>query len=206
MVKLDAAALRRWVLELPGVFEANLERLNSLDARAGDGDHGTTMLRGLRASAQALEGLEGDARVMLETAGSNLRRAAGGASGPLFSTVFLELGKTVQDNALDLDGFARGLWGAAAMIARLGKAEPGDRTMLDALLPAAEAARASNTLEDGLQAAVQAAQGGVNATATMIARKGRARNVNAGQVEIPDAGATSVLVMLETLKRAAEAS
>ncbi len=210
MVKLETSTLRHWLLELPHVFEANLESLNQLDAKAGDGDHGTTMLRGLRASAQAIDGLNGDnARTMLETAGTNLRRAAGGASGPLFSSLFLELGKVAEDDGLDLEGFTSGLSAAIAMIVKLGKAASGDRTMLDALMPAAEAAQtSSNTdvLTDVFKNVVNAARGGMTATASMVARKGRARNVNAGHVESPDAGATSILLILETLKRSVEAT
>ena len=207
MVKLEAITLRQWVLELPIVFEANLDRLNTLDAKAGDGDHGTTMLRGLRAAAEAVEGLgENNARAILEAAGTNLRRAAGGASGPLFSSLFLELGKAADDDRLDLEGFNNGLTAASVMISKLGKAASGDRTMLDALIPAVQAARASSHLENALAHAVSAAQDGVTATATMLARKGRARNVNGGHVEGPDAGATSILLILETLKHVVEAA
>ncbi len=206
MVKLETNTLRRWLLELPNVFEANLQPLNQLDAKAGDGDHGTTMLRGLRASAQAVDGLDGDnARTMLETAGTTLRRAAGGASGPLFSSLFLELGKVAQDDGLDLEGLTSGLNAAIAMIVKLGKAESGDRTMLDALMPAAKAAQTSSN-SNVLKNVVNAARDGVTATASMVARKGRARNVNAGRVESPDAGATSILLILETLKRSVEAT
>lgn len=204
MVSLDTAALRRWVLGLPGAFLANLERLNALDTLAGDGDHGTTMLRGLNAAAQAVRLLEGEtAGATLHAAGAAMRKAAGGASGPLFSSLFLEFAKVTGESGLDLDGFVRGLESSVSTVARLGKAEPGDRTMLDALGPAAAAARASSGLEQALEQALNAARDGVDATVSMVARKGRARFVNAGVVNGMDAGATSVVLMLEGLLEAA---
>ena len=208
MVTLETATLRRWIEALPTTFEANLEQLNALDARAGDGDHGTTMLRGLQAAAKALEGLSGslDARLILKTAGLAFRRAAGGASGPLFSSLLLELAKMAQEDGLDLAGLVTGLTNTISSVIKLGKAQAGDRTMLDALIPATEAARAATALKAALEAAVQSAGLGVTATATMVAQKGRARNVNAGRVESPDAGATSVQLMLETLQHTVEAS
>lgn len=199
MVNLDAAHIRRWVLTLPLAFEANLERLNSLDAQAGDGDHGSTILRGVRAAAEAVEPLASEsAKTLLETAGATFRRRAGGASGPLFSSLLLELGRAAKDS-LDLPGFIAGLEGAAALVMRLGKTQLGDRTLLDALVPAAVAARGQSDLEEALRHAVEAAEAGVVATASMTARKGRAQFVNAGQVNSPDAGAVSIALMLKTL-------
>lgn len=200
MVKLDSVTLRQWILALPGAFEANLERLNALDAQAGDGDHGTTILRGVKAAAGAVEALrETPANAVLAAAGSALRRSAGGASGPLFSSLFLELGKVAGEDGVDGQGLVSGLEGAAAMVSRLGKAQAGDRTMLDALVPAVVAARGQVDLSSALKAAAEAAHRGVEATATMAARKGRAQFVNAGQVNSPDAGAASVALLLKTL-------
>ncbi len=204
MVKLETATLRKWILALPAVFVANLERLNALDAKAGDGDHGTTILRGVSGSAEAIQAIpEASAKTLLSTAGSALRRSAGGASGPLFSSLFLELGKVALEDGLDRTGFIDGLHNTAATISRLGKAQPGDRTMLDALVPAMEAAQSCAELPEALLAATEAAHKGVEATASMLARKGRAQYVNAGQVNSPDAGATSVALMLQALKEVA---
>lgn len=200
MVKLDSATLRQWILALPGAFEANLERLNALDAQAGDGDHGTTILRGVKAAAGAVEALrEIPAHAVLAAAGSALRRSAGGAAGPLFSSLFLELGKVAAEDGVDRQGLVSGLEAAAAMVSRLGKAQAGDRTMLDALVPAIVAAQGQSDLSSALRAAAEAAQQGAEATAAMTARKGRAQFVNAGQVNSPDAGAASVALMLTTL-------
>jgi phosphoenolpyruvate---glycerone phosphotransferase subunit DhaL len=204
MVKLSPQTLRQWILALPEVFEANLERLNTLDAKAGDGDHGTTILRGVKAAAEAVRELqEGSAKSVLSAAGSALRRSAGGASGPLFSSLFLELAKTASEEGLEFPHFITGLTNTIASVSRMGKAQPGDRTMLDALAPALKAAQHQADLSGALLAVVEGALKGVESTATMTARKGRAQFVNAGQVGSPDAGATSVVLMLQTLQEVA---
>ena len=127
--------------------------LNALDAATGDGDHGATMLKGLRAAAEATEAPE-----------KAFRKAAGGASGALFAQLIAAL--------LKIDGGApvgATLKDAAERIAMLGQAKAGDKTMLDALLPAAEA----NTLAE----AARAADAGRAATAELDAKRGRARYV-----------------------------
>lgn len=204
MVKLKNALLRRWILALPKVFEAHAVGLNALDAQAGDGDHGTTILRGVKAAAKTVEGLpQGGAKTVLSAAGSALRRSAGGASGPLFSSLFLELSKAAGEEGLELSAFVTGLTNTAATVSRLGKAQPGDRTMLDAVTLAAESARGQPDLPGALLAAADGARKGAESTAAMTARRGRAQFVNGGQVESPDAGATSVALMLRALQEVA---
>lgn len=204
MVSLSPQVLHRWILRLPDVFAQHLERLNQLDGQAGDGDHGSTILRGVKAAALAVQALsQANASQTLTTAGTALRRSAGGASGPLFSSLFLELGKTASPSGLDLAGLQQGLQNAASAVERLGKTAAGDRTLLDALLPAAQSAQQQTQLSTALAAAVIAAQGGLEATALMVARRGRAQYVNAGQVQSPDAGAASVVLLLQTLQEVA---
>jgi len=156
-------------------FSGLEDLLNVLDAAAGDGDHGTTMLRGLRAAAA-------DAEHQVTA----FRAAAGGASGSLFAQVLAALLKLEAGAApgpeLDL---------AAQRIAQIGQAKAGDRTMLDALIPAARA--------DSLTAALAAAEAGAAATALMPARKGRARYVEGAGLGHIDAGAQSVVEMLRVL-------
>ena len=154
-------------------FEDLEDALNALDAATGDGDHGTTILKGLRAAARAGEAPE-----------KAFRKAAGGASGALFSQVVAAL--------MRIEGGApvgASLQQAADRIAMLGEARPGDKTMLDALLPAAAT--------DTLKAAADAADSGRQATGPMAARKGRARYVEGAGVGHVDAGATSVAEILK---------
>lgn len=152
------------------------DALNALDAAAGDGDHGTTILRGLRAAATA----EADPIAAF-------RRAAGGASGSLFAQV-LSAVLAIRDGAAPGPALAA----AAQRISTLGQARAGDRTMLDALMPASEAT--------DLMGAAAAAKRGAETTAGMTARRGRARYVEgAGQGHV-DAGARSVAEILAVLQ------
>lgn len=154
-------------------FEGMEQELNALDAATGDGDHGTTILKGLRAAAPADDAPE-----------KAFRKAAGGASGSLFAQVIAALAKV--DGGADIGA---ALADAAERITMLGQAQAGDKTMLDALIPASGAT--------SLRAAADAAAEGCNATKDMAAKKGRARYVEGAGVGHIDAGATSVAALLD---------
>ena len=154
-------------------FEEIAHQLNALDAAIGDGDHGATILKGLRAAADADESPE-----------KAFRKAAGGASGSLFAQVIAALAKA--ENGAPLN---EALGFAAERIAMLGSGQAGDKTMLDALIPAA----AANTPAT----AAQAAEIGRLTTKDMAAKRGRAKHVEGAGVGHIDAGATSVAVLLQ---------
>ncbi len=154
--------------------------LNELDAATGDGDHGSTILKGLKAAADAETGR---ARFF--------RTVAGGASGSLFSRLIAAL-ETVEADAMPL-GAALGQ--AADQITQLGQAKVGDKTMLDALVPAAEAANTDPA--NAATAAAAAARKGADGTKALSARRGRARYVEGKGVGHLDAGAVSVAEMLD---------
>lgn len=156
-------------------FEPLEEQLNKLDAATGDGDHGTTILKGLRAAAQAPD-----------NAAKAFRRAAGGASGSLFS-LFVGALETVMAGTTPLDA---ALARAAERIGQMGQAKAGDKTMLDALIPAASAGTDART-------AAGAARAGADATRDLAARRGRAKYVEGAGVGHLDAGAVSVAEILE---------
>lgn len=161
-------------------FENEAERLNALDAAIGDGDHGSTMLRGLKAASAAEKGKR--ARAFM--------RASGGASGTLFGLILLEL-ETHLDNGAPLQA---GLAKACDRICDLGEVTSGDKSMVDALAPAIAA------LETGdLDAAIIAASAGRDATKNLKARRGRAQYVENGGRGHLDPGAVSVVLFLETL-------
>ncbi|WP_299957552.1 DAK2 domain-containing protein [uncultured Roseobacter sp.] len=153
-------------------FEALEQELNQLDAATGDGDHGATILKGLRAAAAFDDAPE-----------KAFRKAAGGASGSLFAQIIAAL-----DRAADGAPLGAALSQAADRIAMLGQAKPGDKTMLDALIPAAAATSPDE--------AAQAAAAGRDATRDMPAKRGRARYVEGAGVGHVDAGATSVAALL----------
>ena len=154
-------------------FEQIEQHLNSLDAATGDGDHGTTMVKGLRAAAA-----DPDAAVKA------FRKAAGGASGSLFSILIGSLEKVMKGE----EQLPVALAAAAARITQMGQAVAGDKTLLDALIPA--------SLESTMEAAVQAALTGCENTIPMVAKRGRAKYVEGAGVGHVDAGATSVVELL----------
>ena len=160
-------------------FEALEQELNRLDAATGDGDHGTTLVKGLRAIAND----DNDAPVKV------FRRAAGGASGSLFAQLIGAFDQVLHQG----NDLSAALQNAADRITQLGQAVAGDKTMLDALLPAAQA--------EDITAMVSAAQKGADATTSMIAKRGRARYVEGGGAGHKDAGATSVAEMLSVFAR-----
>ena len=155
--------------------------LNALDAATGDGDHGAAMRRGLEAVAAAEPG----------SAAQAFRCAAGGTSGTVFGTLM----GGIEAALAGTQDLPSALAHAASQISRLGMAKRGDKTMLDALIPAAEAAGATPG-EDAARAAAEAARDGAEATAGMAARRGRARYVENGGVGHRDAGARSVAEIL----------
>ena len=162
--------------------------LNRLDAATGDGDHGTTMVKGLAAAAEAEAG----------TAAKAFRGAAGGASGSLFGVVVGAVDGWVVENG-DLGA---ALDNAATKVTRLGQAVAGDKTMLDALIPAGAAAGGG---DGAARRAANAAAAGAEATVGMRAKRGRARYVEDGGVGHGDAGARSVAEMLGVLAAYVEA-
>lgn len=166
-------------------FTALEAELNRLDAATGDGDHGTTMLRGLKAAGEADDG----------GAVKAFRMASGGASGSLFGAVLAGIEKHLNGE-LDL-GTALG--NAAEKVKMLGQAKAGDKTMLDALLPAGDAARSSANSREAMAAAALKASEGAAATIAMRAKRGRARYVENGGEGHADAGARSIAELLAVL-------
>jgi len=163
-------------------FEAIESDLNRLDAATGDGDHGTTMVKGLRAIVDIPTNTDKPI-----TPVKVFRRAAGGASGSLFAQLIGAFDEVLHQG----QDVSAALQNAADRITQLGQAVAGDKTLLDALLPAAQA--------KDIEAAVNAAQRGADTTTDMIAKRGRAKYVENGGMGHKDAGATSVVEMLSVL-------
>src|SRR3954466_7367283 len=210
-----AATINAWMTETAGAVRAQRDYLTQLDAAIGDGDHGTNMNRGFEAVEKALAGQNGNLPPgrLLIVAGKTLVSTVGGASGPLWGSALRAAGRSLGD-AESFDGpeLAAALDAAIASVVALGAATPGDKTMIDALVPASEALH--NGLDSGvpLQAAVtaasEAAEEGARATVPMLARKGRASYLGERSIGHQDPGATSAALILRALERvvAAEAS
>ena len=200
---MNATEIKQLFAALAQTFEAEKERLGDLDAVLGDGDHGSSMARGFQKAHEAVKDADtNDVGQLFQTAGRALMSAIGGASGPLFAVVLLELGKTSAERTeLTADIFIEGVENAAAAVRRLGKAEVGDKTMLDVLVPVSDALAASQGLTESLKRAARTATDAAASTAQLTAKKGRARYVQGGGLEHPDPGATSVALMFETFYR-----
>jgi dihydroxyacetone kinase len=194
-----APALRRAVLAVAGALEAAEPRLTELDSRAGDGDLGVSMVRAAEALRALPEGAFADPPTLLAAMADALRRAIGGSSGPFYATALMRAARELPASP----GVAE--WAVAfregvAAVAALGGAKPGDRTMLDALVPAADAfAAAGGGLQEAARAAAEAAERGAEATASMVPRLGRASYLGARAVGAPDAGAAAVAVWWRSL-------
>ncbi len=194
-----------WVRRTAGVVEEHAGALTRLDAAIGDGDHGTNMSRGFRAVLQRLDGLtDKDFSSVFKTVGMALIGKVGGAAGPLYGSFYLGLGKQLGAVSETTDAeLAAGLRaGYDAVVAR-GKAQVGDKTMLDAWDPALraldQAIAEGVELGQALDRAAEAAADGVKATIPMIARKGRASYLGERSRDHQDPGATSTHLILQAL-------
>jgi len=183
-------------------LEAAEGRLTDLDSRAGDGDLGASMVR----AAEALRTLAGapwsDPATLLAATADALRRAIGGSSGPFYATGLLRAARRLPPSPAPSD-WAQAFEDAVAAISALGGAKPGDRTMIDALAPAASAvsrhASAGAPLHEILAAAALAAETGAQATAGMAPRLGRASYLGQRALGVPDGGAVAVSIWLRAL-------
>jgi dihydroxyacetone kinase-like protein len=192
--------IRDWIRRYAAVVAENRAELVKLDTAIGDGDHGTNMDRGMRKAVEKLDGLEGgDVGASLKAVGMALVSSVGGAAGPLYGTLFLQMGGAAAGReALDLDGWAAALDAGVKGVQARGKAEPGDKTMVDALLPALEALRAGGDLA----AAAAAAEEGMKATIPLEARRGRASYLGPRSVGHQDPGATSTYLLMRSAAEA----
>jgi dihydroxyacetone kinase-like protein len=186
--------------------------LTQLDAAIGDGDHGTNMDRGFAAVEKALAGQNGDLPPgrLLIVAGKTLVSTVGGASGPLWGSALRAAGRSLGDaETFEGDQLAAALDAAIAAVVDLGAAAPGDKTMVDALMPAAESLRsaldAGVPLQEAVAAACEAAEEGAKATVPLLARKGRASYLGERSIGHQDPGATSAALILRALERAVAA-
>jgi dihydroxyacetone kinase-like protein len=206
---VNSETISAWMAETAAAVRAESEYLTQLDAAIGDGDHGVNMTRGFDAVGKALAVQDGDVPPgrLLVLAGKTLVSTVGGASGPLWGTALRRAGRALG-SASSFDGaeLLSAIDEAIAGVVDLGAAQPGDKTMVDAMLPAAEALR--TTLADGasldraLAAAAAAAEEGARATIPMQARKGRASYLGERSVGHQDPGATSVALVMRALERA----
>ena len=215
---VDAEGVIAWLRAFAAEVATRRDELTDLDAAIGDADHGVNMDRGMQAVAAKLPaGEAGPAGArsgetgpeatplgpLFKTAGMTLVSTVGGAAGPLYGTLFLEMGKAAaKRTTLTAAEWAGVVSAGVAGVQMRGKAEAGDKTMVDALLPAAKALRGAAdsgaSLAAACRAAADAAAEGMRATTPLVARKGRASYLGERSAGHQDPGATSTWLLLET--------
>lgn len=195
---LDADFFRRWMTATAASVEREAQRLTALDSPIGDADHGSNLQRGFTAVVNVLEKDAPDTPgAVLQLAGRQLISTVGGASGPLYGTLLRRTGKALGD-ASEVSGeeFTDALRAGVDAVMALGGAAPGDKTMIDALVPAVDA------LSDSFAAAAAAAEEGAAATIPLQARKGRASYLGERSIGHQDPGATSSSLLIGALVEA----
>ena len=183
-------------------FDDQLKDLNTLDSAVGDGDHGFTMSRTMRAAEIASQGEFSDLGTGFDAVAEAMAEHAGGAIGPLLAALFAEGGVVFKDKKrISLDDFSSFLSGGLTAVQEVGQANPGDKTLVDALDPAVSVLNniGLEPLSVGLLVAAQAAWEGAEATADMRATHGRARFVADRSIGHQDAGATSLALILQAM-------
>ncbi|MFF0714105.1 dihydroxyacetone kinase subunit L [Streptomyces sp. SID2999] len=197
---LDADFFRRWITATAASVDREAQRLTALDSAIGDADHGSNLQRGFAAVLATLEKEAPDSPgAVLSLAGRQLISTVGGASGPLYGTLLRRAGKVLGDAPEVSEAqLAEALRAGVDGVKALGGAAPGDKTMLDALIPAVDA------LGEGFDAARRAAESGAVETTPMQARKGRASYLGERSIGHQDPGATSSALLIAALVTAAE--
>ena len=200
---LDVTVLSDWMKRTASVIAERQSYLSDLDAAIGDGDHGANLARGFNAVVAKL-GTPANPSALFKSVGMTLIGTVGGASGPLYGSLFMEMAKAAQgDSVLDVAAWARVLTAGVAGVVARGKAQPGEKTMIDALTPAAAALKEGGALPAALAASAAAAQRGADATLPMVARKGRASYLGERSAGHLDPGAASSAMIVAALADAA---
>lgn len=194
----------QWLTECNRVLGENKDYLTQLDSDIGDADHGVNMDRGFKAVLAKLPTVaDKDIGTIFKTVGMTLVSTVGGAGGPLYGTLFLQMGAATSNKMeLTLADWAAALQAGLNGVVMRGKANLGDKTMVDALTPAVEALKTATAngadLLDALQSSAQAAEQGMLATTPLVARKGRASYLGERSAGHQDPGATSSHLLLKT--------
>ncbi len=197
-----------WIRTFASAVSANKAYLTELDSAIGDADHGINLDRGFQAVTAKLDGLEGrDIGACLKTVGMTLVSTVGGASGPLYGMFFIQMGSvTAGRESLGLADLAAAVEAGIGGVTRIGKAGPGDKTMLDALLPTLDALKTAAADDVPIGAAMErasaAAEAGMLATVPLVARKGRASYLGERSAGHQDPGATSSFFLIRSATEA----
>jgi dihydroxyacetone kinase-like protein len=204
-VTISRDAVIEWVKVFATLVAENKDYLTELDAAIGDADHGVNMHRGMQAALTKLPTVaDKDIGTVLKTVGMTLVSTVGGASGPLYGTLFMQMGtSTANKMELNLSDWIAAIEAALNGVIARGKAQMGDKTIVDALTPALQALQEANagglTLPEALSKAQSAAEKGRDATIPLVAKKGRASYLGERSAGHQDPGATSMTLLMKAI-------
>lgn len=204
------AQLTQWLHEFGALIDQNKGYLTELDSAIGDADHGSNMARGMTAVLNQIAD-QTTADALFKKVGMTLVSSVGGASGPLYGTFFMRCAPALgSGDEVSADALAAGLRAGFEGVVSRGKAELGDKTMVDAMSPAVDAIDASlaegQTLAEAARAGAEASRQGREATTPLVARKGRASYLGERSKGHQDPGATSTTYLFEALASALDKS
>lgn len=201
MNEIGVRELTGMIAAISAAITESRDELNRLDSALGDGDHGTSLSVAFADAADKVAALDQPTPTsILSATAQSLMNRMGGASGALYGTLFLRAGMTAKDKTTLSHADMKALWRAALVgVMARGKAQPGDKTMIDALQPAVDAFEGGATLDESFEQAATAAADGAQATANMVAQHGRARFVGERALGHVDAGARSIAVMFAAM-------
>ena len=206
---IDSARLKNMFDQIAAAIDADKDRLCALDGVIGDADHGIAMALGFNAVRDALSSADlanTPPTALLNMAAKSFLNAVGASSGPLYATAFMRGATAVKGKTVLDDKDAVAMFEAMAKgIQDRGKAEIGEKTMIDAWLPAAQAAgeasRAGKAISESLAAAADAARAGAEATKSMVAAKGRSARLGERSLGHVDPGAASAVTVIEAMAK-----
>lgn len=185
------------------IIESERQRLSQLDSISGDGDHGTTMSRAMKLVSKAIDQQKSkEIKGLLESVSWNLLGVDGGATGPLLGTLFKGMADSlIEGQQVTVAVFSQMFETGLTLLEEITKARIGDKTLMDALIPAIsslkESAREGKNFLESLKAAEEAARNGAEGTKDLVARFGRAKNLGERTLGYPDPGATSIVLIFK---------
>ncbi len=206
---LDYDSLVRMLMAAAEEIRRNHETLSKLDSVGGDGDHGTTMVRAMGLMEKTIQrAASRDMKSLLKDVGWAIMGVDGGAIGPLLGLLFAGMSEAATPEPADAGRLASMFESGLANLRKQTKAQPGDKTLVDALVPAVEAtskaAASGASVVDVLRCAAEAAESGAASTKDLQARFGRARNIKEKSIGTQDPGATSIALIFRGFVKGVE--
>ncbi|NNU37262.1 dihydroxyacetone kinase subunit L [Rhizobium sophorae] len=192
------------VLSIADRIVENRAYLSEIDGKIGDGDHGVNMAKGFGMAAERLKGQDASLAAAFELLGTLLMTEIGGSMGPLYGVMFTEFGETIEGkDVVDAALFSRMLHAGLEGIQSIGSAKVGDKTLIDAFVPAVEAfdgaTAEGKSFAEALSTLSEAAEKGRDSTINLVAKIGRASRLGDRSLGVLDAGATSCAIILTAL-------